>query len=820
MPQKVFAGGNYSPPALLSAAEVRCFQEVAYPVPARLTLFIALILIGGALAVWGVASRPAWAAQTTPTPDVSPTPTAIGGAEVDQYARYELIFPATESVTNPTDTLQIAVDARFTAPDGRVYEVPGFWMQPQSVTCSDNCAIEVIRPSGPPSWRVRFTPPTPGAWQYRVAARTPDGERTLGTGRFTVRPAAAPGFIRVGANGRYFAREDGSAYFPVGPNLAWSWSGTNNTAGYQGWLRRLNELGATYARLYIDVPWFIGLGWASPAGNLAAAQEHAWRLDTLIQAAEANGIALQLVLTWSQAWNTYQEPPFAAPEIPARPETNADWFTNPFNALRGGPFANVNQFFSTEAGRQFYRDRLRYIVARWGYSTSVFAWEMVDQFDRIAPNNAALAESWGREMIAYLRRIDPYDHPVTLGLRDTARLPILAPLAPDFYSVRLYQRRPATPANDVPDPVADTLAALRPLSGSGRPVLLTEFSLNPYFEPLTDDPAAVHVRSTVWATALSGAAGAAASWWWDTYLYPLRGVEAYGPLARFVAGIPFPAANFVPVSVGVRTPQREAYLPLRISGFNTELGSQTPDVVYRLGVEGADPPANTASAFLYGARGGEGSRPHRYQVTTPIDTRLRVNVARVSDRAPAQLVVIVDGLTVAELTLAANSPPTAISVPLSAGEHEIVIDNLGNDFVQLGSIEVEAYIPPIDAVALADRRAGLLLAWFRNRAYTWQTISAGGRPQAANATMSLAGMPPGLYRVEFWDVFTGDVIGQEDVALSGPVDGILEIPLIPVGRMLAVRAIRYAEPGNRITATPAPSATPRFRPTPTATAVP
>jgi hypothetical protein len=45
----------------------------------------------------------------------------------------------------------VVFGATFTGPDGRVYDVPGFW-------------------DGGRTWRLRFTPPTPGVWRYQTEA--------------------------------------------------------------------------------------------------------------------------------------------------------------------------------------------------------------------------------------------------------------------------------------------------------------------------------------------------------------------------------------------------------------------------------------------------------------------------------------------------------------------------------------------------------------------------------------------------------------------------------------------------------------------------
>ena len=750
---------------------------------------------------------PTPSATATATPTVPPTPTPAAPA-VTQYGLFELDVPVGEVSATAT------VMAHFSdGANGRL-AVPGFWMQPHRRTCNQDCSVELIDPVGDPVWRVRFNPPTAGRWTYRIEVNDGGSTRVTAQGTFTAAPARG-GIIRVGENRRYFAREDGTPFFPVGINLGWSWSGARGTFGYQEWLRQLAEVGGNYARLYVDVPWFIGLGWRAPVNALTSIQEDAWKLDTVLQTAEQYGIALQIVLVWHQGWGSYGGLPVIPPSDPARPNMAADWFSNPHNRQLGGAYANAAQFFETREGRELFRARLRYIVARWGYSSSVFAWEIIDQLDRIVTGNPPVAVDWLQEMAAYLRDIDPYRHPITAGVRDPARLSLLDPVVLDFAQVRYYQRAPVeTPG----DQVLGALSLLTPLLQSAdRPVLMNEFSLGPWFEPAAQDPTGTHILTTMWASALSGAGGAAASWWWDTYLFPHNLVSGVGPLAAFVSGIPWDSADLRPISLRLMGGEAISYAPLRVSGFNGTFGYvPPPDSVFRLTQDGINPPAGGVPSYLYGTvYSTQFSQPQTYIITPPVDTRLIVNVSRTADRGGARLVVIVNGQTTAEMQLAPNSSAVSLIVPLRAGENRVVLDNLGADFLQLDSMEVEAYISPLRALALADREQGILVAWLQHREYTWQHVAAGVTNTPISATIGAAGMPVGVYLVELWDPFTGNVVGQEYITVAGTNHGELRVELLPISQMLAVRAIRIAEPGDMPSPTPTPSPTPRLAASPT-----
>ncbi|HVO41095.1 MAG TPA: DUF5060 domain-containing protein [Aggregatilineales bacterium] len=745
----------------------------------------------------------------TGTPEVASVPT------IPLYGQFEVQFSVDISNNNPYDPSQIDVIAQITTPDGKQVNVPAFYMQPYTQSCNQDCSVELLKPDGSAGWRLRYTPSQVGAYHFTVTARDTATVRTVTQGAFTVTPSSASGFIRVGKNHHYFAYDKGMPYFPVGPNLGWSWSGASGTPGYLNWLKKLHQVGANYARLYVDVPWFVGLDWRTPVGDYTSAQGDSWRLDTIVKAAEDQGIALQIVLLWSQGFTTFPGLPVNPPPGIARPNTNTDWTDNPYNIKNGGPLNAAAQFFSTDAGRLSFKRLLRYIVARWGYSTSVFSWEMIDQLDKVSTADPATASDWLRDMISYLRGVDPYSHLITAGVRDNSRASLLDSAVLDFKEVKFYERRPV---ENPPDQILGTLAALSPEVANGdRPVLMNEFSLNPWFEPTADDPTGVHVIQTTWAAALSGAGGGASSWWWDTYLFPQNLIPSFGPLAAFTKDIPWNIADLRPIGVSFGDTKLD-YKPIRVTGFTGPYGGpKAPDMTFRLTDDGIVPSITLTSSYLYGVTySTQLSQPLRLVVSPPVDTTFTVNVRRVSDKAKAKLVILIDGKTMGGVTFSPNSPPAGLSVPITAGEHSVVVDNLGDDFLQLDSIEVGAYIAPLRVIALGDQKAGLFLAIVQNRDYTWQNAARSIEAKPIMAALTVNAMPPGRYRLELWDPFTGNIIGQEDATIAGTTPGKLTIGLLPISKMIAVRAIRTAEPGNAPGPTPTLTETPRpLGPTPT-----
>ena len=179
---------------------------------------------------------------------------------------------------------------------------------------------------------------------------------------------------------------------------------------------------------------------------------------------------------------------------------------------------------------------MRYAVARWGYSTSVAAWEYFNEIDPGLPTGRFYAEA-GK----YLEQIDIYHH-----LRTTSTW---HPSAKDCRHTQLdigqlhHYMRPETKENykDEVAVVIDKTRFLREYAPS-KPVLIGEFGLaTPKWglsEHMKQDNEGVHFHNSLWASAFAGTSGTAMFWWWDQ----LDRQDAYGhyrPLAAFLADVSF-----------------------------------------------------------------------------------------------------------------------------------------------------------------------------------------------------------------------------------------------------------------------------------------
>jgi len=190
---------------------------------------------------------------------------------------------------------------------------------------------------------------------------------------------------------------------------------------------------------------------------------------------------------------------------------------------------------------------LRYAVARWGYSTSVAAWEYFNEINPGLPTDRFYAEV-GR----YLEAIDIYDH-----LRTTSTW---SPSAKDCRHEQLdvgqvhHYMRLGT-QGDYKDEVAvliDRAGFLR-THAANKPVLIGEFGLATekwgLSEAMRRDAQSVHFHASLWASAFSGASGTAMFWWWDQ-LDRQDAYRHYRPLAAFLSTVSFAGLEHVSTTIG------------------------------------------------------------------------------------------------------------------------------------------------------------------------------------------------------------------------------------------------------------------------------
>jgi hypothetical protein len=419
-------------------------------------------------------------------------------ATIAQFALLELTLTTNVAVENPYDPAQIDLRVRFSGPAGQELVVPAFWMQPFDATTQ--------APMGEPGWRVRFTPPVAGQWTAQAYLTGTAAQSAVVP--VAVTPATSPGFIRIHpANSRYFAFDSGEPYLPNGLNIGWSVGDV--LADYERWFDALAANGGNVARIWM-ASWSFGIEWRDTGlGNYDARMKQAWLLDQVFQMAEERGIYLMLCLLNHGAFST---------------SVNAEWADNPYNDDLGGPLAAPAAFVTDPVAQAYFKQRLRYIAARWAYSTHLFAWEWWNEVNWTGIGDETLMP-WIAAMTPVLREFDPYNHLRTNSHANGTYTQVWTLPEIDFtqqhdYSggnlLRTLDRDRGRIIKIAPD----------------KPILMGELGYSAGAQVALDG---LHLHIGLWGAPFVGYAGGSMYWWWDSFIDPQDQWAQYGTISRFFA---------------------------------------------------------------------------------------------------------------------------------------------------------------------------------------------------------------------------------------------------------------------------------------------
>jgi len=462
-----------------------------------------------------------------------------GSPAVNRRAEFSIEVEA--KYDNPYDPSDVALDAIVTSPSGKDLRVPGFLYRPYArsvgkgtmlIAYSSTEALntgkaapdrayekgEVLTPTGTPSWRVRFTPTEPGKYRFSFVVKDRRGTVRKDFPSLNVANGGAPGFVRIDpANPAAFRLSSGQGFFPLGANIGWA--GERGTRDYDDWLAEYGKAGANWGRVWLSPAWTtFALEQPHRAGEIDLA--NAWRLDYALDLASQKGIRLALCI---DSYNVLRD------------KINwPEWDRSPYNGIISKP----SDFWTDPKMAQVYRNKLRYLVGRWGADSSVFSWEFWNEVDGISDYKVGPVREWHRQMASYLRSIDPYHHLISTsfgGNGSGAGDESVFGLSQIDYSVsHLY---------DAPDGPASVAEAQKRLGALGKPHFVAEFGADASGDRSKEDPSGLQLHDSLWSSLATGSSGASMLWWWDSYIHPRHLYPQLKSVKSFMNGIDWGRAH-------------------------------------------------------------------------------------------------------------------------------------------------------------------------------------------------------------------------------------------------------------------------------------
>ncbi|GIV17897.1 MAG: hypothetical protein KatS3mg022_3332 [Armatimonadota bacterium] len=705
--------------------------------------------------------------------------------------RYELIefrLNLQATYNNAFDPSEIAVDGIFTTPSGGKVRVPGFFYR--AYTRKLEARDERLSPAGEPDWRIRFAPTQAGKYRMVVTVRDSTG-KTVRSQPITFQCVASqrPGFVRVSQDDRrYFVFDNGQPYIPIGANVCWG--GSRGTFDYDDWLPRYAQAGGNYFRVWLGPAWVtFGLERTGEprerygVGKIDLA--NAWRLDYVLSLARKLGMYAMLCF---DSFNELRKQRYGG--FPY-------WEQTPHNAANGGPLKEPIEFWTHPDMLRAYRNKLRYMVARYGWCTNVLCWEFWNEVDIVGPDayNLELITRWHREMGDYLRRIDPWKHLITTSFADSNGREVIDRLPQiEFSQTHNYGSR-------------DTSAALtffqRKKEVYGKPHLVGEFGAGAMGEDPRVDPTGIALHSGIWSTLLDGSAGTAMLWWWDNHIHPHDLYHHFAALSRFIRGVNFAREGFRRVEKATFTLKHPAASPtyndLALHGPTSwEPHPSNRPTTVQIDAEGKVTIREQVAGLLHGLRNHRDKHnPLTFQTDLPHPTRLRIFVTGVSGYGGAHLIVERNGVRVLDKDMPdpddTNKTDTLhqydgeYMVEIPAGRQTVKVENIGNDWVFVSYLlekAVRQTAPPLRLFGLHGKSTSLL--YIEQAQYNWYQVNVVKRPpQPVPPTiLHIMDWTPGRYRVQLWDTYEGKPLSIQIVSVdrSG-----LRLELPSIARDIALR---------------------------------
>ena len=353
---------------------------------------------------------------------------------VPQYEKFEASFDLTRCYTNPFDPETVNVTARVTTPSGKSFEYPCFYFQ--NYIRKREGEFEKLIPLGAPCWKLRIAPLERGKYTWRISARDGDSVTSTSERNFVASKPVSKGFVRVSEKDPvYFEFSNGSFFYPIGLSLHCTYDdrfhnitqnkGLTEVRDHPGDTRtaeggyiidrrsyfhtdafdkmKRNKMNATeiwLASWGYEIEW--NGDWKGYGGTNQYNMENAWRLDLVTDSARKNDVYFNLVFHCHGQFSKGEER-----------GQDGEFAHHPYNRANGGFLYDPYQIFYNKRAFLLLMKRMRYVVARYGYSRNIFGWEIISETDLTSARVSGASRSLVLRYTDQLKTVDVHRHPVT-----------------------------------------------------------------------------------------------------------------------------------------------------------------------------------------------------------------------------------------------------------------------------------------------------------------------------------------------------------------------------------------------------------------------
>lgn len=444
-----------------------------------------------------------------------------GPDKCKEYSRADFSISVSGQWQNPWAQEEVTLDMVLTTPSGKQQILPCFYV-------SGDCNAS--------TWAARYTPQEKGTYSYSFVYAE-NGARKDSSAAKTLKVSGVQGNGILHTNDNWTLKYDnGKLFRGVAENICWE-SRTNDDSkffsalheqhdrfNYDVMLPKFASVGGNFCRVWM-------CSWNFPIDRKSNFNNHRYtdsdryinesaaaRLDHSVELAENLGIHFML-------------------------------------CMGAGDVRTNHDFFISDAAKAQYKNRLRYIVARWGYSQAIGMWEFFNEIDNIQFNNrpnpipAEDIVAWHTEMAKYLKGLDPFGHIVTTSIshRDLKGLNSVPDM--DINQKHIYNQTGVIPQTIV-----------RYEQEFGKPYVIGEFGYEWDWSKNFDDFADgmdMDFKRGLWYGIFSSTPITPMSWWWE--YFDQRDIMWYFKAVRKVNDMMLAQGKGEFVKVDVKAKGVEAY---------------------------------------------------------------------------------------------------------------------------------------------------------------------------------------------------------------------------------------------------------------------
>ncbi|MCL1934643.1 MAG: DUF5060 domain-containing protein [Candidatus Azobacteroides sp.] len=407
-----------------------------------------------------------------------------------QYDRTDIEIELKARWNNPYLQEEVALDMLITTPSGENRLLPCYYQSGESGQVS--------------VWKARFTPQEVG--KYLLRFRLTESEKILQISKgqtLKVRRSDKTGFLHT-KDYWTLQFDNGKPFRGIGENICWESRDTDDSKYFNGlhekpdiynyeyMLPKFARNGGNFFRTWI-CHWNLPIDYKGPFNNRRYTPSDEFynpsasaKMDRLVGLCDS--LQLYMMLTLGQGGYLEKD---------------------------GGVAVSAEDFFINPKSKERYKNRLRYIVARWGYSPSIAMWEFFNEVDNVQfgrnhdPIKSEYIVQWHDEMSRYLKTIDPYRHIITTSIshRDIEGLNSIENM--DINQKHIYKN-----TSSIPEEINRYTAEFK------KPYIIGEFGYewdwNKNFNDFADEMDTDFKRG-LWYGLFSPTPVTPMSWWWEFF---------------------------------------------------------------------------------------------------------------------------------------------------------------------------------------------------------------------------------------------------------------------------------------------------------------